>query len=107
MEDDDDVDGVLPAYIEEDEEEAMDAKQQRRQQSIKPRKMMPWELATPEEKAKEEVRRALEDELYEHGPKTGSGSYTRLWFLDLTVFDLDEETRYGPMRYMIEFGYHG
>uniref|UniRef100_A0ACD5YAV4 Uncharacterized protein n=1 Tax=Avena sativa TaxID=4498 RepID=A0ACD5YAV4_AVESA len=97
-----DDDGVLPAYIEEDDEEAAAAKQQRREQSKrkKPRERMPWEFATPEEAAKAEARHALERELIVHDPKTGDCCFTRVWFLDLTIFDLDEGTQYGPMRYV-------
>uniref|UniRef100_A0ACD5UZ81 Uncharacterized protein n=1 Tax=Avena sativa TaxID=4498 RepID=A0ACD5UZ81_AVESA len=91
----DDDEGLLPAYIEEDEEEAAASKQQRRQNSKrkKPRERMPWEFGTPEEEAKAEVRRALEDELIVYDPKTDTSCFTRVWFLDRTIFDLDEEKR--------------
>jgi hypothetical protein len=83
------------AYSEEDEEAATAARQQRRQQSRirkKPRERMPWEFATPEEEAKAEVRRALEEELIVYDPKTDASCFTRVWFLDRTIFDLDEES---------------
>jgi hypothetical protein len=87
---DDDV-GVLPPYIEQDEEEAAAEKQKRRQKSKnkKPRERMPWEFATPEEEAKAEARRARARKLIVHDPKTGDTCFTRVWFLD---FDLDEES---------------
>ncbi|KAL6613990.1 hypothetical protein ACP70R_036260 [Stipagrostis hirtigluma subsp. patula] len=94
----DDCDG-LPMYFEEDEEEAAAEKQKRRQQSRKPVAKLPWEPATPEEKAKRELNFAMMDKLHEYDPKLGYGCYTRVWFVDFSTFDIDEETQYGPMRY--------
>jgi hypothetical protein len=87
----DDCDG-LPMYIEDDEEEAAAEKQKRRQQSQKPRGKLPWEDDTPEEKARRELRLAMMEKLFEYDPKMGSGSYTRVWFVDFTTLDIDEES---------------
>jgi hypothetical protein len=87
----DDCDG-LPMYIEDDEEEAAAEKQKRRQQSQKPRRKLPWEDDTPEEKAGRELRLAMMEKLFEFDPKVGSGSYTRVWFVDFTTLDIDEES---------------
>ncbi|KAL6613991.1 hypothetical protein ACP70R_036261 [Stipagrostis hirtigluma subsp. patula] len=94
----DDCDG-LPMYFEEDEEEAAAEKQKRRQQSRKARAGLPWEPATPEELAKRELNFAMMDKLHEYDPKLGSGCYTRVWFVDFSTLDIDEETQYGPMRF--------
>ncbi|KAL6613992.1 hypothetical protein ACP70R_036262 [Stipagrostis hirtigluma subsp. patula] len=93
--------GVLPMYDEEDEEEAAAEKEKRRQQSRKPRKELPWpeESLTPEEKARKEMNFAMATKLVECNPKTGGRTYTRVWFLDFSRFDIDEETQYGPMRF--------
>ncbi|KAL6840025.1 hypothetical protein ACP4OV_029835 [Aristida adscensionis] len=37
--------------------------------------------------------------LVECDPKTGRSTYTRVWFLDFSRFNIDEETQHGPMRY--------
>jgi hypothetical protein len=87
----DDCDG-LPMYIEDDDEEAAAEKQKRRQQSQKPRGKLPWEDDTPEEKARRELRLAMMEKLFEYDPKMGSGSYTRVWFVDFTTLDIDEES---------------
>ncbi|CAO1940618.1 unnamed protein product [Urochloa humidicola] len=94
----DDCDG-LPLYFEDDEEEAAAEKQKRRQQSQKPRGKLPWEDDTPEKKARTGLRLAMMEKLFEYDPKSGSGSYTRVWFVDFTTLDIDEETQYGPMRF--------
>ncbi|CAN6280969.1 unnamed protein product [Urochloa humidicola] len=91
---DDEFDG-LPMYVEEDEEEAATAKQERRQQSRKP----PPPPITPEELARREFNRAVARRCMEYDPKLGYSCYTRVWFLDFTKVDIDEETQYGPMRY--------
>ncbi|TKW18318.1 hypothetical protein SEVIR_5G423400v4 [Setaria viridis] len=95
----DDCDG-LPMYFEDDAEEAAAEKKKRRQQSQKPRGKLPWEDDTPEEKARGELRLAMMEKLFEYDPKMGSGSYTRVWFVDFSTLDIDEETQHGPMRFM-------
>ncbi|RCV28622.1 hypothetical protein SETIT_5G418200v2 [Setaria italica] len=86
----DDCDG-LPMYFEDDAEEAAAEKKKRRQQSQKPRGKLPWEDDTPEEKARGELRLAMMEKLFEYDPKMGSGSYTRVWFVDFSTLDIDEE----------------
>ncbi|KAK3162752.1 hypothetical protein QOZ80_1BG0093300 [Eleusine coracana subsp. coracana] len=39
------------------------------------------------------------EKLREYDPKSGSTFYTRIWFVDFTKFDINEETQYGPMRF--------
>jgi len=80
----------LPVYIEENGEDVAVEKQKRQQQSQKPPFKHPWETATPEEKARRELRGAMMDKLFEFDPKTGSGSYTQVWFVDFSTFNLDE-----------------
>nr|CAB3475137.1 unnamed protein product [Digitaria exilis] len=94
----DDFDG-LPMFVEDDDEEAAAAKQKRRQQSQKPRGKLPWEDETPEERAKAGLSLAMMKKLYEYDPKSGHGCYTRVWFVDFSTLDIDEETQYGPMRF--------
>ncbi|RLN04049.1 hypothetical protein C2845_PM13G16420 [Panicum miliaceum] len=89
----DDCDG-LPMYIEDDEGAAAE-KQKRRQQSQKPRAKLPWEDETPEEKTRRELNLAMVKKLYEYDPKMRSGYYTRVWFVDFTTFDIDEENTLG------------
>ncbi|PUZ55126.1 hypothetical protein GQ55_5G186900 [Panicum hallii var. hallii] len=91
---DDDFDG-LPMYVEEDQEENEAEKQKRRQQSRKP----PPPRVTPEELARREFNEAMGRKLFEYDPKLGGSYYTRVWFLDFTKVDIDEETQYCPMRY--------
>ncbi|OEL25358.1 hypothetical protein BAE44_0013622 [Dichanthelium oligosanthes] len=79
---DDDCDG-LPTYFEDAEEEVAAEKLKRRQQSQKPRGKLPWEDATPEEKARSALRLAMMSKLYEYDPKLGYGCYNRVWFVDL------------------------
>ncbi|GJM92274.1 hypothetical protein PR202_ga08727 [Eleusine coracana subsp. coracana] len=88
-------DDALPMYIEEDEEEAAAAKQKRRQQSWKP----PPPPPTKEEEAKEARDLAMMNKLHEYDPKLGYGCYNRIWFVDFDIFDIDEETQFGPMRF--------
>ncbi|WVZ59426.1 LOW QUALITY PROTEIN: hypothetical protein U9M48_009571, partial [Paspalum notatum var. saurae] len=49
-----------------------------------------------------EARRAAEraalDRIYDYDPKLGRPYYTRIEFVDLATFDLDEESPLGPMR---------
>ncbi|XP_066315577.1 uncharacterized protein [Miscanthus floridulus] len=85
-----DCDG-LPMYIEEDEEEAAAEKQKHQQQSQKPPFKHPWEIITQEEKARREFNFAMMDKLFEFDPKTGSGSYTQVWFVNFITFNLDDE----------------
>ncbi|XP_066315578.1 uncharacterized protein [Miscanthus floridulus] len=86
-----DCDG-LPMYIEEDEEEAAAEKQKHQQQSQKPPFKHPWEIITQEEKARREFNFAMMDKLFEFDPKTGSGSYTQVWFVNFITFNLDDES---------------
>ncbi|CAO2167407.1 unnamed protein product [Urochloa humidicola] len=85
----DDCDG-LPMYVEDDEEEAAAEKQKRRQQSQKPRGKLPWEDDTLEKKVRTGLRLVMMQKLFEYDPKTRSGSYTRVWFVDFTTLDIDE-----------------
>lgn len=82
-------DDVLPMYLEEDEEEAIAAKQKRRQQSGRPPPPPPM----PEEEAKKARNRDMMNKLHEYDPKLGYGCYNRIWFVDLTKFDIDEESK--------------
>ncbi|GJM92163.1 hypothetical protein PR202_ga08598 [Eleusine coracana subsp. coracana] len=88
-------DDVLPMYLEEDEEEAAAAKQKRRQQSWKP------PPPPPTKEGMDKVKRDLEmmQKLYVFDPKLGYGCYNRIWFVDFDMFDIDEETQFGPMRF--------
>ncbi|KAF0890438.1 hypothetical protein E2562_002813 [Oryza meyeriana var. granulata] len=76
------------------------AKQKRREQSLKPRRPRRTSfLDEPEVKERWARSSALASKLYEYDHKTGTRFYTRVWFLDLTTFDLDKETQHGPMRF--------
>ncbi|RLN24751.1 hypothetical protein C2845_PM07G20540 [Panicum miliaceum] len=85
---DDDFDG-LPMYVEEEEVEA--EKQKRRQQSRQPPPPPPPRV-TPEELARTEFNEAMARKLFEYDPKLGGSYYTRVWFLDFTKVDIDEES---------------
>ena len=36
------------------------------------------------------------DKLFEFDPKKGSGSYTQVWFVDFSTFNLDDESNPNP-----------
>jgi hypothetical protein len=97
-----DCDG-LPMYIEEDEEEAAAEKQKRRQQSQRPPFKHPWEIITPEEKARREFNFAMMDKLFEFDPKTGSDSYTQVWFVNFITFNLDDESNPSLLTFILVF----
>ncbi|RLN23831.1 hypothetical protein C2845_PM07G20520 [Panicum miliaceum] len=85
---DDDFDG-LPMYVEEDQEEVEAEKQKCRQQSRQP---PPPPRVTPEELARTEFNEAMARKLFEYDPKLGGSYFTRVWFLDFTKVDIDEES---------------
>ncbi|XP_052155794.1 uncharacterized protein LOC127773699 [Oryza glaberrima] len=93
----------LPLFVEDDDEDAAAAaKQRRREESQKPRRPRPrepWFLDTPEMRERSARHSALAAKYWEHDPKTGISYYTRAVFCNLTTFDLDKETQYGPMRF--------
>uniref|UniRef100_A0A0E0DKZ4 DUF6598 domain-containing protein n=1 Tax=Oryza meridionalis TaxID=40149 RepID=A0A0E0DKZ4_9ORYZ len=95
----------LPLFVEDDDDDedaAAAAKQRRREESQKPRRPRPrepWFLDTPEMRERSARHSALAAKYWEHDPKTGISYYTRAVFCDLTTFDLDKETQYGPMRF--------
>jgi len=97
-----DCDG-LPVYIEENGEDVAVEKQKRQQQSQKPPFKHPWETATPEEKARRELRGAMMDKLFEFDPKTGFGSYTQVWFVNFITFNLDDESNPSLLTFILVF----
>ncbi|KAK3162755.1 hypothetical protein QOZ80_1BG0093330 [Eleusine coracana subsp. coracana] len=100
MEDDDF--NVLAMYTEEDQDNSAAAKweeKQKRRQRPRIREPPPLPPLSPEEMERRQANLDMLEKLWEHDPKSGSTFYTRIWFFDLTKFDIDEETQYGPMRF--------
>ncbi|GJM92279.1 hypothetical protein PR202_ga08732 [Eleusine coracana subsp. coracana] len=93
MEDDDF--NVLAMYTEEDQDNSAAAKweeKQKRRQRPRIREPPPLPPLSPEEMERRQANLDMLEKLWEHDPKSGSTFYTRIWFFDLTKFDIDEES---------------